>query len=84
MEECLLAQEKGFSQRYLSQFQIWIQSCLVGRKKKISLCPQASQENESILWENTAHWDKLLIDRAAVSGRVSVHAFTKVWSSRNS
>jgi methylglutaconyl-CoA hydratase len=32
--------------------------------------PQAMAEMKKIFWQGTEHWDKLLIDRAAISGRL--------------
>lgn len=39
--------------------------------------PEAMHEMKSVFWENTKHWDKLLTDRAEVSGRLVLSAFTK-------
>ena len=30
-----------------------------------------------VLWEGTEHWDDLLMERAAVSGRLVLSSFTK-------
>ena len=37
----------------------------------------AMKEMKSVLWEGTDHWDKLLIDRAAISGKLVLSEFTK-------
>jgi methylglutaconyl-CoA hydratase len=29
------------------------------------------------LWEGTDHWDKLLIDRAAITGKLALSEFTR-------
>ncbi len=46
-------------------------------EKLASYNPQATQEMKRVLWENTDHWDKLLIERAAVSGELVLSEFTK-------
>lgn len=38
---------------------------------------QAMSEMKKVLWENTDHWDKLLLERAAISGRLVLSDFTK-------
>lgn len=39
--------------------------------------PEAMTEMKKIFWKGTEHWDKLLIERAAISGRLVVSEFTK-------
>ncbi len=39
--------------------------------------PEAMAEMKKIFWNGTEHWDKLLIERAAISGRLVLSAFTK-------
>jgi methylglutaconyl-CoA hydratase len=39
--------------------------------------PQAMAEMKKIFWKGTDHWDKLLIERAAISGRLVLSDFTK-------
>lgn len=39
--------------------------------------PEAMSELKRIFWEGTEHWDQLLTDRAAVSGRLVLSEFTK-------
>jgi methylglutaconyl-CoA hydratase len=39
--------------------------------------PEAMSEMKKIFWKGTEHWDKLLIERAAISGRLVLSAFTK-------
>ncbi len=48
---------------------------LTGKLADYSL--QAMSEMKNILWENTDHWDKLLLERAAISGRLVLSDFTK-------
>lgn len=39
--------------------------------------PEAMSELKRIWWKGTEHWDQLLIERAAISGRLVVSAFTR-------
>jgi methylglutaconyl-CoA hydratase len=39
--------------------------------------PDAMQELKKVFWEGTDHWDKLLSERAAMSGRLVLSNFTK-------
>lgn len=39
--------------------------------------PEAMTEMKKIFWKGTEHWDQLLIERAAISGRLVVSEFTK-------
>lgn len=39
--------------------------------------PQAMAELKKVLWKGTEHWDELLLERAAISGRLVLSEFTK-------
>ena len=39
--------------------------------------PEALKELKQVLWQNTKHWDTLLIERAEVSGKLVLSNFTK-------
>lgn len=39
--------------------------------------PEAMTEMKQIFWQNTNHWDDLLAERAAISGRLVLSEFTK-------
>lgn len=39
--------------------------------------PEAMAEIKKICWKGTEHWDKLLMERAAISGRLVLSEFTK-------
>ncbi|MEP6700931.1 MAG: enoyl-CoA hydratase/isomerase family protein [Bacteroidota bacterium] len=39
--------------------------------------PEAMAEMKKIFWKGTEHWDKLLIERAKISGRLVLSDFTK-------
>lgn len=38
---------------------------------------QAMKEMKKVLWQNTEHWESLLIERAEISGRLVLSEFTK-------
>lgn len=39
--------------------------------------PEAMEEMKKVFWQGTEHWDKLLIERAAISGRLVLSDFTR-------
>lgn len=39
--------------------------------------PEAMAEMKKVFWKGTEHWDKLLIERAAISGKLVLSEFTK-------
>lgn len=39
--------------------------------------PQAMMELKKIFWKGTEHWDQLLVERAAISGRLVLSEFTR-------
>ena len=39
--------------------------------------PEALTEMKKVFWENTEHWDDLLLERAAISGKLVLSDFTK-------
>jgi methylglutaconyl-CoA hydratase len=45
--------------------------------KLASYNPEALVEMKKVFWEGTEHWDTLLIDRAAISGKLVLSDFTK-------
>lgn len=46
-------------------------------QKLASYNPEALLEMKKIFWEETAHWDKLLKERAAISGKLVLSDFTR-------
>lgn len=42
-----------------------------------SFNPEALAEMKKVLWQNTAHWSTLLYERAEISGKLVLSAFTK-------
>ena len=39
--------------------------------------PEAMREMKRVFWQGTEHWDELLAQRAAISGRLVLSDFTK-------
>jgi methylglutaconyl-CoA hydratase len=39
--------------------------------------PEAMYDLKQVLWKGTEHWDQLLLERAAISGKLVLSAFTK-------
>jgi len=39
--------------------------------------PEAMTELKKIFWQGTEHWDRLLVERAAISGRLVLSEFTR-------
>ncbi len=46
-------------------------------EKLASYNPEALEEWKKVLWQGTADWDKLLMDRAAITGKLVLSEFTK-------
>jgi methylglutaconyl-CoA hydratase len=46
-------------------------------KKLATYNPEALTEIKKVFWEGTAHWDKLLKERASISGKLVLSDFTK-------
>ena len=46
-------------------------------QKLIASSPEAMRQIKKILWENYTHWDKLLPQRAAISGALVLSDFTR-------
>lgn len=43
----------------------------------VSSSPEAMAEMKKIFWKGTEHWDKLLVERAAISGKLVLSDFTR-------
>lgn len=46
-------------------------------QKLASYNPEALEEWKKVLWKGTSHWDTLLTDRAAITGKLVLSEFTK-------
>lgn len=46
--------------------------------EKLSSCnPEALEEWKKVLWKDTSHWNTLLVERAAITGKLVLSEFTK-------
>ena len=71
------AQEKGLYAKVLDSVKELDREVSLLTEKLVSYNPQALNAMKKILWENTEHWDDLLVQRAAVSGELVLSNFTK-------
>lgn len=46
-------------------------------QKLASYNPEALREMKKIFWEGTENWDEMLVERAAISGKLALSEFTK-------
>jgi methylglutaconyl-CoA hydratase len=49
----------------------------MGKEKLAHSSPEAMAELKKIFWKGTEEWDKLLVERAAISGRLVLSDFTR-------
>ena len=71
------AQEKGLFAKVLPNLADLDQEVTLLSEKLASYNPEALVEMKKALWEDTPDWNQLLLDRAAVSGRLVLSDFTK-------
>ena len=71
------AQEKGLFSKVFDNIKELDKDLEFFVEKLASYNPEALEEWKKVLWQGTAHWDKLLIDRAAITGKLVLSEFTK-------
>lgn len=71
------AREKGIYSDVFDSVEEMDTAVEVLANKLASSNPEAMKDLKSIFWEGTAHWDTLLKERAAISGRLVLSEFTK-------
>tara|TARA_R110002051_G_scaffold232400_1_gene294121 strand:+ start:9623 stop:10393 length:771 start_codon:yes stop_codon:yes gene_type:complete len=71
------AQEKGLFSRVFDNINELDKALDLFTNNLASYHPQALQDWKKVLWEHTDHWDELLADRAAITGKLAVSEFTK-------
>ncbi|WP_395047947.1 enoyl-CoA hydratase/isomerase family protein [Flavobacterium sp.] len=69
--------ENGLYSEIFSSIEDLDTSLALFTSKLASYNPEALQEMKNVFWENTAHWNTLLYDRAAISGQLVLSEFTK-------
>lgn len=72
------AKEKGLFARVFENTREMDKAIEILTDKLASYNPDALKEWKKTLWENTDHWDQLLSERAALSGKLVLSDFTKV------
>ena len=71
------ANEKGLFSQVFSSVETLDATVLQFSEQLASYNPDALLEMKKVLWEGTEHWDTLLYERAAISGRLVLSDFTK-------
>lgn len=69
--------EKGLYNKFFNSIEELDSSLELFTSKLASYNPEALTEMKKVLWNNTESWDKLLIDRAEISGKLVLSDFTK-------
>ncbi|PCE62970.1 enoyl-CoA hydratase/isomerase family protein [Sediminicola luteus] len=71
------AQEKGLMAKVLPDVESLDKEVLFFTEKLSSYNPEALAAMKQVLWEGTENWDRLLLERAEMSGRLVLSEFTK-------
>ncbi len=71
------AREKGIYTDVFNTVEEMDEAILALSKKLANSNPEAMKNLKSIFWQGTEHWDKLLVERAAISGKLVLSDFTK-------
>lgn len=71
------AHQKGLYGKVLENQEELDKEVTIFSKKLANYNPDALTEIKKVFWEGTAHWDKLLKERASISGKLVLSDFTK-------
>jgi methylglutaconyl-CoA hydratase len=71
------ANQKGLYAKVLQTTEELDLEVMTFSKRLANYNPDALAEMKKVIWEGTAHWDKLLKERAAISGKLVLSDFTK-------
>lgn len=71
------AKEKGLYARVFETIKDLDREIEIFSAKLASYNPEALKEMKKTLWKDTAHWEQLLLERAAISGELVLSDFTK-------
>jgi methylglutaconyl-CoA hydratase len=69
--------EKGLYNKFFNSIEELDSSLNLFTSKLSSYNPEALTEMKKVLWKDTENWDKLLINRAEISGKLVLSSFTK-------
>ncbi len=71
------AQEKGLFSKVFDTIKELDHELEFFAEKLASYNPEALEDWKKVLWKNTDHWDTLLVDRAAITGKLVLSDFTR-------
>ncbi|MCC3155490.1 enoyl-CoA hydratase/isomerase family protein [Hymenobacter sp. BT770] len=71
------AKEQGLYQEVLDTEEALDSAVQAFATKLTAYNPEALTDLKRVIWEGTEHWDKLLVARAAISGRLVLSDFTR-------
>ena len=71
------AKEKGLYARVFDSTNDLDKEIEILSEKLTSYNPEALTEMKKTLWTGTEHWNKLLLERAEISGKLTLSNFTK-------
>ena len=71
------AREKGIYTEVFDSAEEMDQALAVLAEKLAKSNPEAMKELKTVYWQGTQHWDDLLTERAAISGRLVLSEFTR-------
>lgn len=71
------AKEKGLFARVFDSMKDLDRDLEFFVEKLSAYNPEALEEWKKILWKDTSHWDRLLVERAAITGKLVLSEFTK-------
>ena len=71
------AKEKGLYSEIFDTVEAMDESISILANTLAKSNPEAMQMLKKVFWQGTSHWDELLIDRAAMSGKLVLSEFTR-------
>lgn len=71
------AKEKGLFSNVFDSIEALDKDLDFFTEKLSSYNPEALEEWRKVLWKNTSNWDKLLVERAAITGKLVLSEFTR-------
>jgi len=71
------AQEKGLFSKVFDSIKELDKDLEFFAEKLASYNPEALEEWKKVLWKNTDHWNELLVNRAAITGKLVLSEFTR-------
>ncbi len=71
------AQQKGLYAKVFESLKEMDKELIFFTEKLASYNPEALSEWKKVLWQNTGHWDSLLVERAEITGKLVLSEFTR-------